>query len=458
MSFFKNFPTIKYDLNETGELIDVKNLFKHVDVNDIGIDSNISYTYYEIQSGERPDTVSQRLYGTTDYYWTFFILNDYLKEGLRAWPKSEQELERYITNEHDDHGVLVIPQEFDNPTSTLAGLDLTHPYLRVRRDDLTNAYALVDGYDPQTYQLKVYKVSNDYFFTNPSRIRLEVYNPYNPADGDNYQAVEALNLEWIASTYEWAEKNHFDVYDLFNGSYAQGLSLETSRTAFLNEWYNFAFGNSAGPYFTYNTPFNYELGRNAPYQYLNAANEPITAYDALVTDPGIPEYVTLDNIQIQSGPNAGQPQQGLNGQYDYYPETNDWRLLWTGNNGLDYINVIVKENGQWVFYYGYGDPTQQITTLSATLHPNFWQSNLTNDWTGALADEFNSTALGGGASWSVPFTGNFRSGGSSTASEPKSITVVEYEREKNFAKRKIRVVKKSQIQEFVEEYRNLIQD
>jgi hypothetical protein len=450
MSFFKNFPTIKYDLNETGELIDVKNLFKHVDVNDIGIDSNISYTYYEIQSGERPDTVSQRLYGTTDYYWTFFILNDYLKEGLRAWPKSEQELERYITNEHDDHGVLVIPQEFDNPTSTLAGLDLTHPYLRVRRDDLTNAYALVDGYDPQTYQLNVYRVSNPtQFWDNPSRIRLEVYNPYNPVDGDNYQAVEALNLEWIASTYEWAEKNHYDVYDLFNGSYAQGLSLETTRTAFLNEWYNFAFGNPAGPYFTYATPFDYELGRNAPFQYLNAANEPITAYDALVTN------VSYQQITVNTNYTSGPGTPPVDGDYRFYSDLGEsgngqWVNL-SNPSFFEYFNTLNNGLGGWKWQYGSGG-SENILDSSISQEAGFWSGigPGLSLWTGGQAAFFNDSSIGTPDS-NVPQT-------FTEELTPIFTTVVEHEREKNFAKRKIRVVKKSQIQEFVEEYRNLIQD
>lgn len=451
MSFFKNFPTIKYDLNETGELIDVKNLFKHVDVNDIGIDSTISYTYYEIQSGERPDVVSQKLYGTTDYYWTFFILNDFLKEGLRAWPKSEQELERYIAHSHDKHGVLVIPQEYNNPSkSTLAGLDLTHPYLRVRRDDVFNAYALVEGYDPKNYQLRVHKVSNPgQFWDSPSRLRLELYNPFSPAQVAERSEVASLNLEWISSTYEWAEKNHFDVYDMFNTSYAQGLSLETSRIDFLNAWYDFAFGGS-NPYFTYKTPYTYALGRNAPYQYYNSADESITAYDALVNTAESYQQITVNTNYTAGGTSV------IDGVYRFFPDLGEsdnglWRNTSNNAANFEYIDTANNGLGGWRWQYGSaGD--ENILDSSISQAAGFWSGigPGLSLWTGGQANLLNDSSSGTPDS-NVPET-------ITEDVQPQYTTVVEYEREKNFAKRKIKVVKKSIIQEFVEEYRNLIQD
>lgn len=290
MSFFKNFPTIQYDLFETGELIDIKNIFKQVDVNDLLIEPSLEYTYYDIGSGERPDTVSQRLYGTTDYYWTFFILNDSLKEGIRAWPKSEQELERYIAKTHDSYGALIIPQQYGNSSkSTLAGLDMSHPYLRVRRDNIQNAYALVDSYDPSKYQLNVHSVSNpERFWDSGSQLRLEVYNPYNPSsDPTNYNAAEAENIEWIASTYDWARETQFEVFDFFHTNFnTEGYSLETSRTNLLLAWYDFAFGGNT-PSFLYADSHTYRLGRNAPHQYFDDEGNLITAYDALVGEGGI---------------------------------------------------------------------------------------------------------------------------------------------------------------------------
>ena len=52
--------------------------------------------HYNIKDGERPDIVSQRLYSSTNYYWTFFLINDSLHDGLGSWPMSMQDLNQYI--------------------------------------------------------------------------------------------------------------------------------------------------------------------------------------------------------------------------------------------------------------------------------------------------------------------------------------------------------------------------
>ena len=109
MSFFRQFPSTTYDFTGTGVATSVVDLFRNVTASsDIKLDPSISYTTYTIVNGERPDTVSHALYQDTDYFWTFFIINDSLKAGLPAWPLSESNLNDYLTREYDAYGVISI--------------------------------------------------------------------------------------------------------------------------------------------------------------------------------------------------------------------------------------------------------------------------------------------------------------------------------------------------------------
>lgn len=298
MSFFKNFPTRQFNLNETGEFVNVKDIFRHVDVDDLAIDSFTSYTYYDIQSGERPDIVSQKLYGTTDFYWTFFILNDFLKEGIGAWPKSEQELERYITQYYDTFSVLqILPEQFTTalglrtyeqfttalglPTyvkesyyrNTFLGLNLNHPYLRLRRSGLDNAYALVDRFDPDLFQLYVHKVSNPrVFFNNTQHYILETYNPYY-SQNPMYESVEQLNDAWLEKALVWVQEGYQIVYDYFVTNVATGLS----RREYLREFERVCLGSE---FIGWEANTVFEKGRDAHVSYANTVTEePLTAYD-----------------------------------------------------------------------------------------------------------------------------------------------------------------------------------
>lgn len=310
MSFFRNFPKIQYDLLETGEKVDFQNIFRHVDVDDIAIDPFASYAYYEIQSGERPDVVSQKLYGTPDYYWTFFIVNDFLKEGIAAWPKSEQELERYITDEFDDKSVLRIlpypssisaglrPVLSDNLyRGTFQGLDLSHPYLRVRRSGDSNAYALVSHYDVSLYQLHVFQVSNKQEFLNSNRaLVLETYNPYH-AQNPMYKTVEQLNDAWLEKVLIWIREEYDSVYQYF----LTQVSTNLSRREYLRELETIALKSE---FLGWTPDTVHEIGRNAVHVYLDAEGEPITAYDAhfrRVETPFGPRFFGIsDSVQTQT--------------------------------------------------------------------------------------------------------------------------------------------------------------
>jgi hypothetical protein len=88
--YFKNLEIVGYKFGDNEPPVLFDNLTQYVDIID-GIKDNISfYNKYTIVSGDRPDTLSYKLYGTTDYYWTFFLLNDHIRQS--GWPIKGHEI------------------------------------------------------------------------------------------------------------------------------------------------------------------------------------------------------------------------------------------------------------------------------------------------------------------------------------------------------------------------------
>lgn len=88
--YFKNFNTVGYNFGDNESPVLFNNLTQYVDIID-GLKDNISfYNKYTIVSEDRPDTLSYKLYGTTDYYWTFFLMNDHLR--ISGWPVATHDL------------------------------------------------------------------------------------------------------------------------------------------------------------------------------------------------------------------------------------------------------------------------------------------------------------------------------------------------------------------------------
>ena len=89
-NYFKNFGFAEYKFGDNADIDLSQDLTKYVDLID-QIRNNISFTEnYNILSGDRPDVVSHKLYGTMDYYWTFYLMNEHVR--LSGWPLNNDEI------------------------------------------------------------------------------------------------------------------------------------------------------------------------------------------------------------------------------------------------------------------------------------------------------------------------------------------------------------------------------
>jgi hypothetical protein len=116
MKHFKYFPTFQIDINNDGIKRDYPDIFRTVRL--ITLDDIASYSYYTIHDGERPDHVSMKLYGTSDYYWTLFLANN-MKNAFFDWALSQSEFETWIKRQYpntvftydEDASLKLVPNE-----------------------------------------------------------------------------------------------------------------------------------------------------------------------------------------------------------------------------------------------------------------------------------------------------------------------------------------------------------
>ena len=115
MSFFKHFPKVEYDFNRDGIKQSLTDIFRSVRPLPTFLDNFSGYKFYEVKNGERPDIVSQRLYGSTMFYWTFFLVNDHLHDGYRAWPMTQEALQDYMAKEYNGFVIETKPTVISGP-------------------------------------------------------------------------------------------------------------------------------------------------------------------------------------------------------------------------------------------------------------------------------------------------------------------------------------------------------
>ena len=289
MSFFSQFPKVKYDINANGIKTDLTDMFRHVDVKEGFINDIGTYTWFEIIEGERPDVVSNRLYGTPDYYWTFFAVNESLKKGLNSWPKSYFQFEQMLEQDYADYSTLVfiprqypVARKYENSfemVNYFGGLDLSTGNIRIRNYDDnvdgTKTEAEILRFDDQRFQLWVYNINNLGKFSNNNTWKMEyINNPYT--DGLEYTQFEEQKTEWAKTALEWTRLNQTTVYYAF--------LQDTNTVNYIREsdaYYNY-FLERYFQRIAFVSHRFFQLSYNAPAYFLDNENEGdrSTSFDA----------------------------------------------------------------------------------------------------------------------------------------------------------------------------------
>lgn len=294
--FFSNYPKINYDLFSDGSSFELTNISRAVILNSNRIqDDSALYTYYDIVDGERPDVVSHKLYGTPDYYWTFFITNDTLRDGyLASWPLSYQNFTLMIDREYGPYSALSLAPIVD-PVNDLNGtahidiscIPLDEKYLSYLK------FVSYDGeyrssilrYDTTRHQIIIYNihrivggirvdgVARESFVENTNIAYRIVWDDnvreIGMKDIDAQKKNTILKEEWIDLIY-----NNIKRYDIIG--IEEQLAAETPIVEYVQNKSILV----ASP------DYCWSEYRNAAHQYVLPTGEAVSAYDVL-TNPNI---------------------------------------------------------------------------------------------------------------------------------------------------------------------------
>lgn len=122
--YFRQFPLVYYKFGSNEPISLFQNISVYVDLIDQIVDQVNYYEKYTIKENERPDSLSHILYGDDQFYWTFFLLNQHLRES--GWPLTTQEFDKYIKTAYPYFTVTTqkdISSSAFKPGATVTGND-----------------------------------------------------------------------------------------------------------------------------------------------------------------------------------------------------------------------------------------------------------------------------------------------------------------------------------------------
>ena len=311
-TFFSKYPKINYDLFGDGSQFELTNISQSVIVNSNRIQDDSSlYTYYEIENGDRPDIVSHKLYGSADYYWTFFIINNFLREGYQySWPLPSLNFDKMIKREYENFSVFSIVPTVDpyvelNATSVIdiSFVPLSEEYIPYLKfvSDVGNYESKISFYDSKRHQCVV----SDIHLLNPeTKKRIEVPREsfvestefaYRIVWDDfvrepNLKQPEAvsknllLKKQWLDHIY-----SHIKQYDTIGYS-------EHIDTGISVEQYILSKRIKVAP-----KEYRWSVYSNAAYEYYSPTGDILTAYDVLTNKNMIfPKYKSFYEYESDS--------------------------------------------------------------------------------------------------------------------------------------------------------------
>jgi hypothetical protein len=97
--YFRNFPNIQYAVsaNKAGIVthISIKDYFNLLKVREDIFREETLYSPYTVHNGQRPEQISQVIYGDEQFYWILLQINE-ITDYYNQWPLSELELTEFV--------------------------------------------------------------------------------------------------------------------------------------------------------------------------------------------------------------------------------------------------------------------------------------------------------------------------------------------------------------------------
>lgn len=104
MSYFRELPDLEYQSPfatriSSDQYVRVKNLFRRVKLREDLQNIFTVFDKYQIEEGERPDTVAEKLYGKSDLDWVV-LLTAGIVHVRDEWPLSDYQIYQYAENKY----------------------------------------------------------------------------------------------------------------------------------------------------------------------------------------------------------------------------------------------------------------------------------------------------------------------------------------------------------------------
>lgn len=190
MTYFRYLDQINYRFGDNVESTGFTNLSQFSTILDQIKDDSTAYRLVQIKNGERPDVLSQRLYGTPDLHWTFFMLNEHVRN--QGWPLSEQDLLTKIALDIPGECITFFGSEYNNTNGNLQHITVGQfPIGTPIYGSISGASGVVYAKTPTLGQIFIRKTNDIPFQNNESVVDTLTASPTYIIEAGSFEPTDA---------------------------------------------------------------------------------------------------------------------------------------------------------------------------------------------------------------------------------------------------------------------------
>lgn len=97
--YFSYFPTVQHDLTNVGQTVELTNILRRFKVKSSLADRTDVFYDYDVQSGDRPDTIAEKYYGDADLAWLVLHFNN-IDDPVFGWALFDSDFDNYIKGKY----------------------------------------------------------------------------------------------------------------------------------------------------------------------------------------------------------------------------------------------------------------------------------------------------------------------------------------------------------------------
>ena len=179
MYYFSTFPVAAYSINNAAVRVPI-DITKRFTINQLTKSSAITYYTYNVQDGDRPDTVALKFYKDSRLDWLVLHVNE-TQDPQYSWPLDYMTLNRYIT------------QKYGSVSSAMAG---THHYEQIisQKSKFNNP----DGEVVNVPEITVVVDSTTYSTLSPSERTLVSNYDYELDLNDQHRVINLIDPTFLS--------------------------------------------------------------------------------------------------------------------------------------------------------------------------------------------------------------------------------------------------------------------